>query len=1455
MNAAHDPSAAAAAQAQRLRAVAEATSPGTAQHQRMPAALAPGWFEPDERSLADWVALLATHAQHLRLPSLSETAAPDDARWSVLFQRDEALLLALLASGHGDPAARTLLQPSDSGSPAALRAELTRLRAWLQHTARRLQRCEGEDAAALHRALLALLLPLPAPDQAERATGDGDPAAGPQAGQPERGAAGEAPGAAPVGGPAEEASRAGAAASAHQGLRRAVALYRAAIARLCEQARDHLPASLASGQHDAAAALLLSALSAGAVVQRHGNRFPGRLQQHYVDEVLGLRPHAARPDCWVAIARREPGAPFDAVLPAGTRFAAGKDEAGRDIVLRTLRSALVDAAQVVALHTLRLVRDPTISPEHELGYVARARCQTLPPGLPASTADGPLEAQAVPVWPLFGGSELPAAGAASTDARFGLAIASPLLLLEEGEREITVTLRLSHVATADARLQALARAHAQQLQEGGAAQAARTLAELFQGYTRLERRRPAHGLPPVNTLVAAAAARLAVLPAAQRTPLAHYRCFLLLRALQAKGAGFRFAAGRLFVHWLLAPPTPAGPGAAEGAAATPALGGRAEPDWLLDALDDRAALHAAACAALPEVAAAVRQGGGRSLADDPLGVFLLDASSPQQPEREIIFAQLLGGLFAARCSATAGWYEAPEVHLLRPGRQPEPGVDLQVVIRLPAGAPPLVPLQAEVHGPGWDTSLPVLQLLLRSSGGMYPYAMLESAQLLTVDVAVQVQGLRRVALHNQIGPLDPGKPFQPFGPLPAVGQHLVLGARELACKPLTALTLHLRWSGLPTGPGGFAAHYAGWPAPPSDGQFRVTPAVLRDGQWVDAGGASAGGAASAADAGARGPSSPGTEPSRPLFARAGPQGGLAPASRIALDARLLRHHHQPLSGALPEAAPAFDVGARGGLFRLQLTHPATAFGHAEYAGVLTNAVQANARKRIATPRALPSAPYTPLLDGLTLDYAAQSRIHVGRADAAAAADPHAARVFHLHPFGIACVHPQPQAGVCRLLPQVLHDGTLFIGLAAPAPPRRVALLFHLHGASAAAGPVPPPIPRWHALHGDRWLPLAPTQVLADSTDGFLSTGIVELELPAGLDTAHRVMPDGLYWLALGVDGGFARFAGLHGVHAQALALQRETAADTARAVGDGAATPDDPTALAPLPARPALRALRPVPGLGGAQAVALVRGVSPVETRTQLQVRAGERLRHRQRAVLPWDYERLLLAHFPDIAQAKCFAASALAPALCAAAAGRVLVAVLPGAQRREGGGSELAPRISAAELAAMQRLLQSLAPAGVRVWVRHAVYEWVQLRCRVRLDPGAAEGAVLRACEQAVVERLDPWRPGAVPPRFGWSLRAELLESALRGVPGVAHVTGMSLLKLVRDDRGTHRLADTARSDDAAVRDRAELRPDLPWSVAVPMDRHLITPTRQAQGHAPVPTGIARLTVGRNFVIGRSNA
>ncbi len=93
-------------------------------------------------------------------------------------------------------------------------------------------------------------------------------------------------------------------------------------------------------------------------------------------------------------------------------------------------------------------------------------------------------------------------------------------------------------------------------------------------------------------------------------------------------------------------------------------------------------------------------------------------------------------------------------------------------------------------------------------------------------LSVSVQDMRDVVLYNQLGAPRSSKPFLPFGLTPAVGSHLVLGSAELACKPLQALQVDLKWSGSPTTPGGFPEHYEGYPGDWSASDFGVGAQVL-----------------------------------------------------------------------------------------------------------------------------------------------------------------------------------------------------------------------------------------------------------------------------------------------------------------------------------------------------------------------------------------------------------------------------------------------------------------------------------------------------------------------------------------------------------------------------------------------------------------------------------------------------
>ena len=117
--------------------------------------------------------------------------------------------------------------------------------------------------------------------------------------------------------------------------------------------------------------------------------------------------------------------------------------------------------------------------------------------------------------------------------------------------------------------------------------------------------------------------------------------------------------------------------------------------------------------------------------------------------------------------------------------------------------------------------------------------------------------------------------------------------------------------------------------------------------------------------------------------------------------------------------------------------------------------------------------------------------------------------------------------------------------------------------------------------------------------------------------------------------------------------------------------------------------VKPIKGIGPAVQPSPSFGGRSPESDRALYTRISERLRHKDRAVQMWDYERLVLERFPDISMVRVIPArrpGAAAPD--SAGPGHVRVVVVPG-PKYPGVTDVTAPSASSDTLAAIARMLQ----------------------------------------------------------------------------------------------------------------------------------------------------------------------
>lgn len=784
-----------------------------------------------------------------------------------------------------------------------------------------------------------------------------------------------------------------------------------------------------------------------------------------------------------------------------------------------------------------------------------------------------------------------------------------------------------------------------------------------------------------------------------------------------------------------------------------------------------------------------------------------------------IFNSVMTACFRPAVTTTAGWYDIADCSVTMKDGDPASTLRLTFQMMLKDDAPAIRPYNAAVHGPGFDTTLPVLRFCLDPQGAIYGYSLFCDCIVEEILIESTVSDATRIVAWNQFGQLDTSKPFLPFGPLPTKNSYLVLGNFDSALMNLTELKVNLEWGDLPNAPHGLEEYYKEYGPGYGNDQFLARLSVLSDGRWR------------------------GLENGEVKLFDSYSEGAVRPLRTVNMN---VVGWFNPIDPMLPEEKFRFDQTTRGGFFRIELTAPEYAFGHSEYPNLLTSVLTENARMSFLrrTPRPLPPPPYTPSLKRISFTYSAASLIV---AATPGEAKPSSERAFLLHHFGVETVTTNKP---WTFLPSFEHDGNLYIGFSATNPAGLLTLFFHLREDSSKILATPQRL-TWSYLASDRWFPLNQNQVFSDTTDGFLRSGVVTLDIPSTIRRNNSIANAEIYWLRLSADSDLESFCSLYSVHAQALTVTRSL-------------TDEAPSVLSrPLPAGSIKGPVISIPGLRSVTQLIPSRDGRERETPIQQRTRTAERLRHKARAVTPWDYERLILDEFPEVFKVKCF------PAMTSESGqkpspGSVLIVVIP---RLPVSATPVVfdPMLDAISLKRVRDFVRAHSSPQVFVEVRNPVYERIVVRCMVRLQPNAMrqQGYYLGLLNQALVDYISPWSKAGVAPRFGWQLQLDEVEAFIRRQYYVAYVTQVSMLHLTQDQVGKYQLDDTApaarkgpgdASGQTASRQAAgrTIYPRYPWSIAIPDTANIIELYESATDRdvAPKMTGLGKLVLGNTFVV-----
>ncbi len=682
---------------------------------------------------------------------------------------------------------------------------------------------------------------------------------------------------------------------------------------------------------------------------------------------------------------------------------------------------------------------------------------------------------------------------------------------------------------------------------------------------------------------------------------------------------------------------------------------------------------------------------------------------------QTLFDRELNNTLVASLTGEEGWTENFDVDIVY-NRQAK---QLMLTILIPKDAPAIIAYDNKLHPGAFNVEQPTLRITTKHHPGTPPYNWLRSLRFLSINITVSVKELRSLTLANELGKLDGDKPFQPFGPSPAVGAAFYIGCNELFSKKISAINLKYKWKDIPTSNGGFSDHYKNYGTTFSNEGFSFLISALNKSNWT------------------------GEQADIPhkLFhlrekrkSRRDEREGRNARDRFSVfllkDSEVSHSINVSDLGfeQQKKAIPAlrYEPSAKTGFLRMELS--GQDFGHKLYPSALATQSVKMAKALMdnpdASPPKLPNPPYTPVMEYLALDYTGVTVV-----DEFSGAETDGNTFFHIYPFGEGTTIVEQDETGCYLTPHFDRQGYFYIGIKDFSPPQQLSILFQIAGDSADPAYVGQDQKiTWSYLTKDGWEEFKPGQIVSDATNNFLKTGIIIFDFPTGAVRNNPAMPAGMHWLCAACNGDVRGINQMIALYAQALTA---VFADQGNDPSHYATPLTHESITKLLNQEPAVKKIaQPFSSFGGRMPETGMNYPIPYYTRV------SERLRHKNRAVTLWDIERLVLGHFPNIYKVKALSHSNdrndIAP-------GSITVLAIEKIRNRNA-VNPLQPSTGRNTLTEIKNFLKRHVSPFVEVFVQNPIYEEVQVSFNVAFMQGYDAGYYKTRLNDDIRQFLSPW-------------------------------------------------------------------------------------------------------------------
>jgi len=693
---------------------------------------------------------------------------------------------------------------------------------------------------------------------------------------------------------------------------------------------------------------------------------------------------------------------------------------------------------------------------------------------------------------------------------------------------------------------------------------------------------------------------------------------------------------------------------------------------------------------------------------------------------------------------------------------------------------------------------PAIKIELNPYAPIYLYSFFQGVSVNTIDLSVDVKNQRELSIYNSLGLVPTATPFEPFGPTPDKGSYLVIGKDELFQKKINSLKVHINWDNLPEAYGGFKTYYNEYSDSIDNDSFLINKQVLVNGNWLQMDSEKLA--------------------SSVLFKTTPSKTPEGYQSLLLVDSSEICFNKFSDFGLVPNpyfrAEGTFNSASQSGYIRLQLTAPKQGFGRSSYLKDYVDIATFNAKNKAQI--SLPNQPFSPRASSISVDYTASDQIIFNpkfkKLEAATVGE---SQFFQISPFLTQNIIKNGIASGNTLFYDYTQEAYLILGFKGINESKTVSLYFHFQRSSTATKMSDTKLSLEY-FSGEEWILFGSRSIIRDDTSGFTKSGIVEIIFPQ-LDLSAAGF-NSILWTRVSTPNGAENYPLIKGIYLNAVEVVC-TSSDpeiTGREIPAG-------TILKFAGKMPKIKSVsQPVQSGGGVRA----------ETEDRFYTRVSERLRHKNRAVSAWDYERLVLQYFDEVRLVKCTNLNDDFQQM----PGSVRVVVMSdrwNVRERH--------YFSAVALDSMKKFLLSKSSTLINVSVINPKVEHLLVNCSVEFLAEANGGYYLNKLNSEISEFLSPANKtendlGGI----GGKMMPIMLTGHLENLQFIHKVRELSIEHIVRKDGNNFTIGIYHGSE--------EIKTTTPCSVFSPVARHNIN-TFDFSEFEDHP-GIGSMRIGLDFVI-----